>query len=629
MIFICGTDLESENGFATEALLDMLSAGVEESGPLNVVVETGGTRAWWLEALDERLNQRWRIVGDTMHPLASMPRASMGDPATLHSFIDYCMRAFPAERYGLILSNHGGGSSTGVCFDEFDEDYLTAAEINAVLSDVRDTHPGFRLSFFGLDACLMATYELACYVQEYADFMIASEELLPAEGFDYRSLFGALVQNPAIDGESLGRLMVDDFFARSLENLPDDYLTLSVLDLSKLPALTAAMEAIGGGLSRALDMGGLASISRSRQRMRSFGDFNESGSDMVDLGQFIETYGALSGADVSAALDALDGVVAYSRHTKANLDNISGMSILVPMRTRYKYDDYADQYDPLDRYPAYSDFLDSYVGELNEGTHAIAAGAPESEYHVAGAEPAQGAGPGVQGGVSPILGSAAASLQGTPQLGQGYFDADGRLSYSLTLSGGDMAYLSYAEGNLLIDISVDDVEAYVDLGFLRDTQIDWAGNTVYSLFDGRWPALQGQLVYMQDQSVTAASRRSLIDAYVNDVDTYLLVVFDEARPGGEVIGYTAGYNEMGAPIRGYTRLTPGDIITPQYYAYRYDENGEAQCEMLLGDPIEYTGEPLAFGYVPLYGEDMSFAYAYCLVDIYGDYTFSDFHHFSM
>lgn len=77
----------------------------------------------------------------------------------------------PADRYMLIFWNHGGGSTSGVCFDETaDYDGLTIHEINDVLYNFTEANPDFHLDLIGFDACLMATYEAAAHMQYYADF---------------------------------------------------------------------------------------------------------------------------------------------------------------------------------------------------------------------------------------------------------------------------------------------------------------------------------------------------------------------------------------------------------------------------------------------------------------------------
>ena len=44
MVYMCGSDLESELGSATKDLEEMLAADLSEQ--VNVIIETGGTRQW-------------------------------------------------------------------------------------------------------------------------------------------------------------------------------------------------------------------------------------------------------------------------------------------------------------------------------------------------------------------------------------------------------------------------------------------------------------------------------------------------------------------------------------------------------------------------------------------------------
>jgi hypothetical protein len=167
------------------------------------------------------------------------------------------------------------------------------------------------------------------------------------------------------------------------------------------------------------------------------------------------------------------------------------------------------------------------------------------------------------------------------------------------------------------------------LGYLQNAEVDWENGVVYSMFDGSWPMLEGQLVCMTDQIITEKTRRSIIDVTVNGEESYLLVIFDEKRPNGEVVGYTEGYNENGLPVRGYEKLKAGDVIVPQYQLITWDEKDNEQSETFEGDPITVKDQPLQFGYEDLNGSDTSFVYAFCLNDIFGEYEFSDFVSFDM
>ena len=48
--YLCGSDLESEGGFATDDLGELLEVELPEN--VTVVIETGGAAEWWNETVD-------------------------------------------------------------------------------------------------------------------------------------------------------------------------------------------------------------------------------------------------------------------------------------------------------------------------------------------------------------------------------------------------------------------------------------------------------------------------------------------------------------------------------------------------------------------------------------------------
>ena len=72
---------------------------------------------------------------------------------------------------GVVFWNHGGGSLSGVCCDEINEnDALTLPEINSSLSSVYQNMTD-QFEFIGFDACLMGTIETANIASTYARYM--------------------------------------------------------------------------------------------------------------------------------------------------------------------------------------------------------------------------------------------------------------------------------------------------------------------------------------------------------------------------------------------------------------------------------------------------------------------------
>ena len=138
---------------------------------------------------------------------------------------------YPAENTSLILWDHGSGSVGGVCFDEnYGLDALTLNELDSALS-----MSDIEFEFVGFDACLMATYDAANVIKNYAKYMIASEELEPASGWDYETL----IEN----------LHSEDFYTKVLNSYATrqdnkTYYTLSVIKLSEMSKVERIIDCI-------------------------------------------------------------------------------------------------------------------------------------------------------------------------------------------------------------------------------------------------------------------------------------------------------------------------------------------------------------------------------------------------
>ena len=87
-----------------------------------MVIETGGAREWHAEeslGLDissERL-QRWRYDANGYALVEELPLDNMASGGTLTDFIVWGSENYPAEKYMLVLWDHGGGSLTGLVSD--------------------------------------------------------------------------------------------------------------------------------------------------------------------------------------------------------------------------------------------------------------------------------------------------------------------------------------------------------------------------------------------------------------------------------------------------------------------------------------------------------------------------------
>lgn len=217
--------------------------------------------------------------------LADLGEANMGDVQTLKDFIQYGIANYPAQKYSLILWNHGGGflptsvevqkgadvsdeqrmsiasggiSANGVSWDDTnDEDYLSDLEVQEAAAYMAGLI-GKRIDLFGFDACLMAMMEVDYAIKDYASYRVSSAANEPGDGWDYATLSKNLNKNyKKWDGKALAADIVKAYakvykndgsvtlsavaFGAGYENMLSSFNTLVNLMKANLPAESSAI----------------------------------------------------------------------------------------------------------------------------------------------------------------------------------------------------------------------------------------------------------------------------------------------------------------------------------------------------------------------------------------------------
>ncbi len=246
MIYLCGTDLESTPGVGSMASGNL--AEIAQTTPndrVNVVVETGGTKQWYAQNVGLDINpkkiQRYSYDENGFALVEEAPLQNMASADTLSDFLSWGRKNYPAEKYMLVMWDHGGGSVTGLIVDELhDNAVMSLDEMQRGLEQ-----SGVQLEALLLDTCLMATLETAQAAQSTTHYMIASQEAVPGAGTDYKSWLQKLYDDPGCDGQRFGRKLCDAVQQKYAE-LNDEYdskfLTYAVVDLTKLDAVSAAFD---------------------------------------------------------------------------------------------------------------------------------------------------------------------------------------------------------------------------------------------------------------------------------------------------------------------------------------------------------------------------------------------------
>jgi hypothetical protein len=129
------------------------------------------------------------ITSDSFIQLVSTSAVDMADPSYLAGFINLSTNLFPADNYGLTLSDHGGGLEEGVIFPDtlneggnvFEENGITVYELESALASTdlyRDENVSSdgKLGIIFYNACLMGSTGQAYNTKDYYRYMVASEE---------------------------------------------------------------------------------------------------------------------------------------------------------------------------------------------------------------------------------------------------------------------------------------------------------------------------------------------------------------------------------------------------------------------------------------------------------------------
>ena len=332
LVYICGSDLEQKRGAATANIAEMLSADIPDG--VNVILQTGGSSKWRNFDIPSDRSNRYAVKNGTLELIESNPPVNMGSERAFSDFLKFGLEKYPAEQTAVIFWNHGGGSAVGVCSDALNgNDFLTLSEISSALESVGLQK---KLAFVGFDACLMANYETARILSPYAEKMIASEELEPSGGWDWKKTLENLS-----DPTEIAK-------GYAVKNADTDYYTVSVIDLEKFGIVedlfSRVVEKIGRGEKNL--------FARAAYYAQGFGSSSGKG----DAGDLYDLCGVADYLDLE--YDLSDCVTCFNGTARADA---GGLSFYFPVGSQK----YMEAYTNGVATPAYGDFLKKYFSSGN------------------------------------------------------------------------------------------------------------------------------------------------------------------------------------------------------------------------------------------------------------------------
>ncbi|MCU0514971.1 MAG: clostripain-related cysteine peptidase, partial [Anaerolineae bacterium] len=209
-------------------------------------------------------------IGIDLTALSDLGEVTTSDPAALVDFATWGIATYPAERYMLILSNHGGGWQ-GVAYDETSaNDSLSMSELDTALAEIIARSGIGQFELVAFDACLMAQLEVFATIAPYARYSIASQEVIPGAGWEYVTPLTALTARPQMSMDDFGRRVVDgymQYYTRDLQGYTA--FDLHLVDLSRIDGVIAAVDGLASAVQAHPDSS-LLPIGRARDNAQAF-----------------------------------------------------------------------------------------------------------------------------------------------------------------------------------------------------------------------------------------------------------------------------------------------------------------------------------------------------------------------
>ena len=318
-----------------------------------------------------------------------------GDPDCLAQTATWLFSEFPAEHYALVLWSHGSGwqpeeiesitqrsspaprphpprefverspgpgsralfrtsvaqmmspasaTERAILFDDGTGHSLDTLELARAMKLVREAI-GQPLDLLGMDACLMASLEVAYELRDSVRCLVASPELVPGHSWPYDAIFNTLRADPQVAPIDLAQRIVAayaDYYAANPPGLGD--VTKVALDLDRIGELAQAWDALAAALLRDVtrDADAIWKVQiETRKRETRDGKRRPSKFDyhLWDLGALsaaiampgVDQAGRDAATRVSRVLQAGQGPVLLHRHLGEWLDGTAGVSVYAAM----------------------------------------------------------------------------------------------------------------------------------------------------------------------------------------------------------------------------------------------------------------------------------------------------------
>lgn len=233
-------DADNNLEFCTEFALTTWAGALSSNDDVNLIA--------YVDLLSVNGTWVYEISDGGYEAVETWDELNSSDPATLEKFLNYGFANYPAEKTMLVIQDHGY-SWRGVCMDETDGGGIMLIDGMAqAIRDARDANGGVGVDLLALDACSVATVEIAYELRDTVDWFAASQLVVPYDGLPYQMIVEALVAEPTLSPGALACDMVDMYMEyyssktlyEHIYPYDQDFVAFSAFDMSLVDELGEA-----------------------------------------------------------------------------------------------------------------------------------------------------------------------------------------------------------------------------------------------------------------------------------------------------------------------------------------------------------------------------------------------------
>lgn len=374
MVYMVGSNLESQNGLASDELNGIGNPELVAENGMNVVLIAGGSKRWKNETIEADETSIYELGEDGFTKVKKQKKQNMGEAEVLKNFLNYVTEHYSTDEYDLIFWNHGGAIQ-GAEYDElYNHDQLSIAEMEEALKGA-----GFgknrKLETVIFSTCLNGSIEVAKMFKDYARYLVASEEVsmsyagasdfmfleevLPSdEGYEFGQKFVEKYQSKASDLKKMNA-------ARGASN--SIYSTYSVVDLAKIDNVEKALEEFFSSIDT---LGDYKKIAQARAKLYQYAQGDGSDDyDMVDLYNLVNSLDRFSSVSAEKVHNAIEEAVVYNYATDTKS---RGISVYFPYAGSEKAkESFMKYYDDIAPAKSYSKFVADFYSVQKGGASRV------------------------------------------------------------------------------------------------------------------------------------------------------------------------------------------------------------------------------------------------------------------